>query len=103
MRSICVVWPPISLPATVVKWDGKAATTTLPSMGLTEATTAHILVYTADAKLANSVAIQLVPAAAANGDKETPKSPSDAKTDAKSADAKAGDSDDRAVVIIWRD
>lgn len=52
----------ISMPAKIEKWDGKLATVTLPSVGLTQATTAQVHVFTADSKLANTVAIQLVPA-----------------------------------------
>jgi hypothetical protein len=71
----------ISLPAKVEKWDGKSATATLPIVGLGEATTAHVHVFTADAKLASSVAIQLVPMVEA-----------DAKAgDAKTAEASASD------------
>ncbi|MEX2187785.1 MAG: hypothetical protein WD875_13355 [Pirellulales bacterium] len=53
----------LSIPATMVKWDGKSTTVTLPNVGLTEATPAQIHVFTAEAKLVSSLAVQLVPAA----------------------------------------
>lgn len=54
----------LSIPATMVKWDGKSTTVTLPSMTLAEATTAQIHVFTAEAKLVSSLSVQLVPATA---------------------------------------
>jgi hypothetical protein len=54
----------LSIPATMVKWDGKSTTVTLPAMTLAEATTAQIHVFTAESKLVSSLSVQLVPATA---------------------------------------
>lgn len=67
----------LSIPATMVKWDGKSTTVTLPAMTLAEATTAQIHVFTAESKLVSSLSVQLVPAtatdaAAAETAKEAP-------------------------------
>ncbi len=74
----------LSIPATMVKWDGKSTTVTLPTMTLTEATTAQIHVFTAESKLVSSLSVQLVPAAAT--DASAVEAPKDApKADTKQA------------------
>jgi hypothetical protein len=69
----------LSIPATMVKWDGKSTTVTLPNVGLTEATPAQIHVFTAEAKLVSTLAVQLVPAASVEA------SPADTTADAAEA------------------
>lgn len=66
----------LSLPTTMVRWDGKSTTITLPEVGLSEATTAQIHVFTAESKLVSSLAVQLVPESAA--DAATKAAPQDA-------------------------
>jgi hypothetical protein len=63
----------LSIPATLVKWDGKSTTVTLPEIGIVDTTTAQIHVFTAESKLVSSLSVQLIPASEAAPAQEAPK------------------------------